>query len=47
MEKMGYAEYMQYVESQEIDNAIATLQRVQEVSEQKPNEKIPPGEGNK
>ena len=34
MEKMGYTEYMQYVENQEIDNAIATLQSVQQVPEQ-------------
>jgi len=29
MEKMGCAEYWQYVENQEIDNAIATLERIQ------------------
>ena len=34
MKKMGYVEYMQYVENQEIDNGIATLQRVEQELEQ-------------
>lgn len=34
MEKMGCAEYWQYIENQEIDNAIATLERIQQSKEQ-------------
>jgi len=34
MEKWGCAEYWQYVENQEIDNAIATLERIQKNKEQ-------------
>lgn len=34
MEKTGYAEYMYYVENQEIDNAIFTLEHIQDSKEQ-------------
>jgi len=35
--KKTYAEYLQYLENQEIDNAIATLERIQQQKEQEEN----------